>query len=357
MTDSDDSTPNDTPLNSKISRRAFLIRGSSLIAATTVASATLVNCGTEATPAPAPTPVIDLDDKYLHVAPAPTAAPVQGARYFFTPEEYRLVESITARLLPGDAADPGAREMGVATYIDYMLATHPSYARPTYIKPPFVKTYDGDTPPPEAANADPAKEVWVSKDEIGRYGWQQGRIPQELYRLGLAHFDRYVVEQTGSGFADLPEETQDSILESFIGDATDGDSGYSRETFETAFPESDAPDDLSAGEMMSLFKMIHQNMIEGVFSDPLYGGNRNLAGWKLIGYPGAQRAYTPQDLMTEDVRLQPQSLAHLSHFHPGLPVNESVVLPLAGSDQQREETINISDPLEYFKKLFGLNGE
>jgi gluconate 2-dehydrogenase gamma chain len=34
------------------------------------------------------------------------------------------------------------------------------------------------------------------------------------------------------------------------------------------------------------FTMIYQNVIEGMFSDPLYGGNQNKAGWKMIGFPG-----------------------------------------------------------------------
>ena len=33
-----------------------------------------------------------------------------------------------------------------------------------------------------------------------------------------------------------------------------------------------------------------------MFGDPMYGGNRDMVGWKLIGYPGAQRQYTPDDI-------------------------------------------------------------
>ena len=32
---------------------------------------------------------------------------------------------------------------------------------------------------------------------------------------------------------------------------------------------------------------LYQTVMEGMFSDPIYGGNRNKAGWKLIGFPGA----------------------------------------------------------------------
>ena len=41
----------------------------------------------------------------------------------------------------------------------------------------------------------------------------------------------------------------------------------------------------------SFFEMLLQNTIEGFFSDPIYGGNRDMIGWKLIGFPGAHYDY------------------------------------------------------------------
>jgi gluconate 2-dehydrogenase gamma chain len=48
-----------------------------------------------------------------------------------------------------------------------------------------------------------------------------------------------------------------------------------------------------------------------MFSDPMHGGNRDLVGWKLIGYPGAQRFYTPDDIKNPTFMRDPQSLAQL----------------------------------------------
>ena len=31
---------------------------------------------------------------------------------------------------------------------------------------------------------------------------------------------------------------------------------------------------------------LYQTVIEGMYSDPIYGGNRNKAGWAIIGFPG-----------------------------------------------------------------------
>ena len=30
---------------------------------------------------------------------------------------------------------------------------------------------------------------------------------------------------------------------------------------------------------------------EGFFSDPVYGGNRNMVGWSMIGFPGTRYDY------------------------------------------------------------------
>jgi len=31
---------------------------------------------------------------------------------------------------------------------------------------------------------------------------------------------------------------------------------------------------------------VYRTVMEGMFSDPIYGGNRDKAGWKMIGFPG-----------------------------------------------------------------------
>jgi hypothetical protein len=39
--------------------------------------------------------------------------------------------------------------------------------------------------------------------------------------------------------------------------------------------------------------------MEGMFADPLYGGNKDFAGWRLVGFPGAQAVFTPADLQSK----------------------------------------------------------
>jgi gluconate 2-dehydrogenase gamma chain len=43
----------------------------------------------------------------------------------------------------------------------------------------------------------------------------------------------------------------------------------------------------------AFFEQLLQNTIEGFFCDPIHGGNRDMVGWKLIGFPGARYDYRP----------------------------------------------------------------
>ncbi len=293
------------PPKPRLSRRGFL-KSTGLIAAATGAGTVLSSCAPEVSaPAVAPTPEQTLADKYLHVPPAPSVPPDPDVLLFLTPEEARTVEAIAAALIPGTPEDPGAREAGVLTFIDHMLSSTDSWAEPTYIEPPHVKTYAGDTPPPEA-ETDP-DFVYIPEDRAEDYGWQVAERPQTLYRVGLAKLN----ELTG-GFADLSTSQQETTLELLADGELEG--------FETDIPMFDGG---------AFFDMLLNHTRLGMFGDPLYGGNRFLVGWKLVGYPGARRADTVQDMQTEGTDLEPQSLARLPPFHPGQPVSDDVVIPLA----------------------------
>ncbi len=57
----------------------------------------------------------------------------------------------------------------------------------------------------------------------------------------------------------------------------------------------------------------------------------DMVGWTMIGYPGAQRAYTPVDLNTEGNIRPPQSIAQMHMFNPGQNANPNVIVPPSGS--------------------------
>lgn len=294
----------------QLSRRGFL-KGA-LVAA---ASIPVIGAGcspveqAEMNPANAPSmPRMPLNPD---VPLSPDMPPNSAILRTFTPHEAQTVEALTARILPGTPEDPGAREAGVTTYIDNMLAYQEGFIESTYREPPYAQIYSGDAPP---TTTSAYETVWVAADEIERYGYQAILSPREVYRLGVIAVDTYARSQFDAAYIDLSEDQQDSIIEDMVsGDAT------------TGFDQFAAP---------SFFAVLKRHTAEGMFSDPAYGGNRDMVGWTLIGYPGAQRAYTQRDIENEaHTPRAPQSLANLHPFSPGEYAGSQVVLPVSGSQE------------------------
>lgn len=288
-------------------RRNFL-RAASL-AAVSAASASAVNgCSRQSANPLAPSAQGEL----APVAPYPPAElPTPGELRFFNLHEARTVEALTARILPGTPEDPGAREAGVVYYIDFMLSYPDGLAEPTYLRPPFAQTYQGEEPPANAAGD--FQTIWVPEAEIERYGYQAIFTPREAFRMGLAALDRYTRSQFERDFIALTEAQQDEVITAMVEGTATG--------FEPLSPKA-------------FFQVVRRYTGEGMFSDPAYGGNRNLVGWKLLGYPGAQRAYSPDEVREpgSGLRRPIWSLAEMPHFHAGLPAGGNAILPVSGSN-------------------------
>jgi gluconate 2-dehydrogenase gamma chain len=79
-------------------------------------------------------------------------------------------------------------------------------------------------------------------------------------------------------------------------------------------------------ETTPFFRMLRTHTIEAMFSDPLHGGNANLIGWQLIGYPGPIMSYRDEIDKYDGVRLirKPVSLEHV------------VGHPVRGWEQERD---------------------
>ena len=299
-----------------ISRRGFLKAAAAAAAMAAGVGTASTGCQSAPEQAPArdlvlarvPQPV-----QYPEVPFSPVAPPPPGPLKFFTPREAATVDAFTARLLPGTPDDPGAREAGVLYYIDNLLSYRDGFAEAIYRDPPYAETYEGDEPPED--QTDTSQVIWIPADEIERYGYQSIYNPREAFRLGLAGLDRFANEQFNANFTDLTEEQQDQIIQAMVDGETTGFEPLSGESF---------------------FHAMRRYTNEGMFSDPVYGGNRDAVGWQLIGYPGAQRAYTPEDIQVEGRAAERPiwSLANLPHFHPGEPVGPNTVLPVTGSEER-----------------------
>jgi gluconate 2-dehydrogenase gamma chain len=237
-------------------------------------------------------------------APPPTQQPINcSVNAFFTRREAETLDAIAARLIPGSETDPGAREACVPAYIDHKLASFETFATPTYFKPPFAKPVNH----PTGEQAGATEAILVDAKQLPRYGFQGSSTPQDSYRKGLATVDKVTKKKFGKRFIELDEPTQTK----FLADMEDGKVG--------SFKKS-----------KDFFNMVLEDVYEGMFSDPVYGGNRDLAGWKLVGYPGAQRAYTAYELKHGPQHKRVQGLRDMPAMNPGVP-QAHVILPLAGT--------------------------
>ena len=176
----------------------------------------------------------------------PPRAVGSGPFAFLRPEEAAAVDAIVARLIPADELGPGAREAGVTTFIDRQLAGPYGGHDWLYMQGPFP------------ANPLPSQ------------GLQSPLTPRQQYRQGLAALAEFCRGAfAGRVFQQLAAEEQDRVLTGL-------------EKNEIKLPGFD-------GRM--LFTAVQANCIEGFFADPIYGGNKDMVGWKLVGFPGTRYDY------------------------------------------------------------------
>jgi gluconate 2-dehydrogenase gamma chain len=108
-----------------------------------------------------------------------------------------------------------------------------------------------------------------------------------LYTSALTAIDAYATATFGASFTALTAAQQDAVV-------TDLESG--KATGSTTF-----------------FQALHEHTLQGMFSDPVYGGNKTFAGWNLIGYPGV-RMPVPAKYQRIGVAVPP---AHMSTYADG----------------------------------------
>ncbi|MGZ8273291.1 MAG: gluconate 2-dehydrogenase subunit 3 family protein [Burkholderiaceae bacterium] len=174
-----------------------------------------------------------------------TAVPPRANPYaFFQPGEAAFIEAAVERLIPADELGPGALGAGVPNYIDRQLAG-----------------------------------AWGAGERLYRSGpWQPGKptqgyqlpyTPAELFRQALRSITDELRKMAPNGFGQLSAADQDAYLK-----ALEGGERKLNEVPSGVF-----------------FASLLEMTIEGYFADPVYGGNRDMVGWKLVGFPGAYANY------------------------------------------------------------------
>ncbi len=186
-----------------------------------------------------------------------------GAGRFFDAHQRETVEAAMSRIIPTDDR-PGAREAGTIEFLDrYLSGIDFIYARPDGSG--FEKL--------EGKRA----EAWRQRIEILR----------ETYAAGIEELDRRSRAQFGADFVGLTGEQQDSVLAAMERPARQAEEALGEAQVTAGFaPVEPAMQQTSAEVQLDFFPLLALHTRQAFYSDPIYGGNKDRAGWKLIGFDG-----------------------------------------------------------------------
>ena len=180
---------------------------------------------------------------------APAAAPAAAAPeaeplLTLTETEHAFVVAAADTLIPADDVSPSGSQCGVATFIDRQLAGAYGGGARLYRDGPFEK----------------------AKPELG---YQLPLNPREFFRAGIAAANEWSRKTHGKDFDRLAPPDRELALKAMEAGKAEF-SGFSSRAF---------------------FNALLEISMEGFFADPIYGGNRNMAAWKMVGYPVLPATY------------------------------------------------------------------
>jgi Gluconate 2-dehydrogenase subunit 3 len=185
---------------------------------------------------------------------------------FLDPDSYAVVEAACERLIPAVAGHPGATALAVADYIDGLLGAFTVDPPRIWAGGPFSGRYGGDASFGKFLRLSRLEELaWRARIE-GSQGIAERELNgpvkgwQQEYRDGIAAL--------GADFAAISAQGQDARLD--------------------AVPE--------------FRQLLYVHACEGAYGAPEYGGNRDLAGWQAIGFPGdvQPRGYADEEVSGRD---------------------------------------------------------
>jgi gluconate 2-dehydrogenase gamma chain len=187
-----------------------------------------------------------------------------GPWLFFTAREAASVEALVDRLIPPDPVTPGGKDAGCAVYIDRQLAGPYGRFEGYYMRGPFHRG-------------------------TKQQGPQSAVTPAQHYRKALSALEKHCGESFGGkAFSALSDAQKDEVISGLESGKIELDGESGREFFEQLLKDTQ----------------------QGFFADPIYGGNRDMAAWKMIGYPGARYDYRDWvDRHNERFPLPPVSIA------------------------------------------------
>jgi gluconate 2-dehydrogenase gamma chain len=205
----------------------------------------LVGAGTAlagfASPAPVDAQTAQAASTVLAASPAPADA---EPLLTLNATEAAFIVAAVDTLIPADELSPSGSACGLAAFIDRQLAGAYGSGARLYRAGPFRN----------------------GKPELG---YQLALTPREFFRAGIAAANDWTRKTYGKEFDRLKEADREAALKAM---------------------ESGKAEFVGLGAK-SFFEGLLQITMEGFFADPVYGGNRDMASWKMLGYPGLPANY------------------------------------------------------------------
>jgi hypothetical protein len=175
---------------------------------------------------------------------------VRGVAVWFSDDELEALAAAVDRLIPPDEASPGARAAGVADYIDGLLGAFESSPPRIWAGGPFSGRHGGAAGFEEFLPLGPTEErAWRIRLE-GSRGLAEREFNGPV--VGLQEQFAGALAALGTDFASVDADEQDRRLD--------------------GHPDAKA--------------LLYEYACEGMYGDPVYGGNRDEAGWRSIGFTG-----------------------------------------------------------------------
>jgi gluconate 2-dehydrogenase gamma chain len=201
---------------------------------------------------------------------SPPSPPTQEVEPFvtLTASEAAFIVAAVDTLIPADELSPSGSDCGVAVFIDRQLGSAWGGGAKMYRAGPFVK----------------------GKPE---QGYQLPLTPREYFAAGIAAANAWTRKTYGAkDFDRLAPADRVAALQAM-------------EDGKAAFEHVDA---------RAFFTQLLAITQAGFFADPIYGGNRDKIGWKLLGFPGLPATYADKVDAYRDKRYvaDPQSIADFS---------------------------------------------
>jgi gluconate 2-dehydrogenase gamma chain len=211
---------------------------------------------------PAPAPAQQPKD-----SPAAAAPPEPDQFVTLTAHEAAFIVAAVDTLIPADELSPAGSECGVAVFIDRQLGSAWGGGAKMYRSGPYHK----------------------GKPE---QGYQLPLTPREFFAAGIAAANAWTRKAYGKDFDRLSAAQRVEAL--------------------TAMEAGKA--EFQGFGSRAFFNQLLAITMQGFFSDPIYGGNRDKVAWKMIGFPGLPAVYADKIDAYRDKRYaaEPQSIADFS---------------------------------------------